>query len=278
MWGASHLFLRVAIPVFGPEKVAFLRLMIGSLVMSVPVLLSRRDFRLRENFRLYILVGLLNGAIPFLMFARAALKLPASYLSVLNSTTPLFSALITWVWLQEPMTRRRAIGLLLGLSGVVLMEQFGPVAFNDWSVFLSLGEGLLAAFCYAAVGLIIKRKAGGIAPGTLTAGSFAFASLALLPLAITGEFPRNAGALGEQNQWLAVGGVLFLGVFSSGIAFLMYYRLINRIGAFRSSLTTFLVPVFGILWGRLFLGETVDFPMLAGVAMILSAIGLLILV
>ncbi len=270
MWGASHVLVRIATPVFGPEWLAWFRVLIGSSVMLVYVKLSKKQISLQTNWIPFLVVGLLNGAIPFLMFAKASLVLPASYLSILNSTTPLFSALLAGALLNEPFSIRRIVGMGLGIAGVALVEECGVISFREPSTLLALGEGLLAGFCYALAGIYIKRRPTKIDSEVLIAGSFGVSSLIMLPTLFYSQVSStqflNSDPTLLMNAFLCIA---FLGVGSSAFAFLLYYRLIEKIGPFRSSLVTFMIPIFGILWSVLFLHEKLVPTMLLGVGMIM---------
>jgi hypothetical protein len=277
MWGASHVLVRIATPVFGPEWVAWFRVFIGSSVMLVYVKLSKKQFNLHLNWIPFVVVGLLNGAIPFLMFAKASLFLPASYLSILNSTTPIFSALLAVFLMKESFSLRRVFGMGLGIAGVALVEECGVISFREPATWLALGEGLLAGFCYALAGIYIKQRPRKIDSEVLIAGSFGISSVLMLPAVFYSPVSSTQFLNREPTHLMnACLCVAFLGVGSSAFAFLLYYRLIEKIGPFRSSLVTFMIPIFGILWSVLFLHERFVPMMALGVGMIMISTALFI--
>lgn len=272
IWGASHVWVRLAAPVFGAGSVAWARLAIGAgtMLLWLRVFGHTRASAIPLHTRLFHwgVVGALNGALPFLLFADASLHLPASYLSILNSLTPAFSALFSWILLSEPLRLRAGLGLLLGFFGVVLIEEFGPVSFDDRRVLLALLEGVGAALCYGLVGIYIKKRVPPTDPKTLVAGSFGTASLMMLPVLAGGSVPDGAVFSSEAGR-VALLSVILLGVLSSSLAFVMYYGLLEKVGPFRSSLVTQMIPVFGVLWGALWLGEQVTPVMGLGAALVL---------
>src|SRR5512140_987509 len=151
IWGSSFILVRILAPVIGPWATADGRVLLGGLVLVVYAATRRRTSRLREFWVAYVVIGLVNSAIPFVLFGIAALHLPASYLAILNSATPLFAAVLASVWLHEPLTTTKVAGIVAGAAGVALVTKAGPVvpdAMFGWSVAASLG----AAFGYAVAG------------------------------------------------------------------------------------------------------------------------------
>jgi drug/metabolite transporter (DMT)-like permease len=272
IWGASHVWVRLSAPVFGAGPVAWARLAIGAGVMMLWVRFVGHtlpsSIPLRTRFLHWGVVGALNGALPFLLFAHASVRLPASYLSILNSLTPAFSALFSWLLLSEPLGFRTGLGLFTGFIGVVLIEEFGPVGFEDPGVRMALMEGVGAAICYGLVGIYIKKRVPPTDPKVLVAGSFGTASVLMLPVLVSGPVPDPA-LLASDSGRIALVSVILLGVLSSSLAFVMYYALLARVGPFRSSLVTQMIPVFGVLWGVFFLGERLTGVMLLGAGMVL---------
>ncbi len=272
IWGASHVWVRLSAPVLGAGTVAWARLAIGAGVMLLWVRFFGHtrlpSTGLRSRLIHWGVVGVLNGALPFLLFAHASLHLPASYLSILNSLTPAFSALFSWLLLSEPLTLRTGFGLVLGFLGVVLIEEFGPVGFNDSKVVVALLEGVGAALCYGLVGIYIKKRVPPTDPKWMVAGSFGTAAILMLPLLSSSPPPDPSWITTEAGR-VALLSVILLGVLSSSLAFVMYYGLLARVGPFRSSLVTQMIPIFGVLWGALWLGERVTPVMLLGAGMVL---------
>jgi drug/metabolite transporter (DMT)-like permease len=222
------------------------------------VLLRGHGPSLRQHWKLSFAVGILNSAIPFACFSYALLSITTGLSSILNATTPLFGAVIAWLWLQDRPTGSRAVGLLIGFAGVALLAwdkaSFKPDASGTatgWAVLACL----LATLCYGIAASFTKRYLTGL-PSLVTAtGSQLGASLGLVPLALW-YWPTQPVSL---NAWLSV---IALGVLCSGVAYILYFRLIERAGPARALSVTFAIPVFALLYGGVLLGEQVTLWML----------------
>jgi len=266
LWGASFLFMRVAAPLFGPLALIALRVSLAALVLLPLVLWSGEWRYARSHAGPLALMGLLNLALPFLLIAWALLSLPAGVGSVLNATTPLMTALLAWPLAREPLTQRRLVGLLLGLAGVVvLVAGKGGFATGHEAGLLPVLAMLGATFSYGIAAHLARRLLVGVPPRVSSCGSLVVASLLTLPLALS-HWPS---APIPSNGWLAVAG-LALG--STAFAYLLYYRLLARLGATRAVTVTYLVPLFGVLWGVLLLSEPLRSSMLAGALLILAGV------
>ncbi|PFH08472.1 threonine/homoserine efflux transporter RhtA [Collimonas sp. PA-H2] len=261
IWGASFLFLRIAAPEFGPLALIALRVGIAALVLT-PVLRSAPARRqLRAKAWPLLVVGISNSAIPFGLFAYSTLYVNAGLDAILNATTPIWTALIAAAWFQAGLGRRQIAGLLLGLAGVVLLV-WDTLGAGIAGVPLAIAAALLATVCYGFAVNYSKRHLAGIQPLVVAFGSQFFAAIVLLPVALP-FWPRQAIA---ASTWMCVAA---LGVVCTGLAYILYFRLIERVGAAYAASVTFLIPVFGLIWGALFLGEKVTPSMLAGCAVVL---------
>jgi drug/metabolite transporter (DMT)-like permease len=268
IWGASFIFMRALAPVLGPVPIAAWRVAIAGVALIAWFRITGFDAELRRHWRAFLVIGLVNSALPFLLFAFAAVHIPASYSVILNTATPLFAAVLSAVWLDERLTAMRVAGLAAGAAGVALVTGAGPVAPDamfGWAVAACLG----AALCYALAGIYIKRRAGGAKPMAIAGWSQAFAGAALLPLTPFAPLP------GTVTPGV-VANVLALALLCSAFAYLLYFRLIADVGPTRAMTVTFLMPVFGMVWSVLFLQETVTLPMIAGCALIVSGIALVV--
>ena len=262
IWGGSFIFMRLLSPVLGPAWTAEGRVLIGGAVLALWLALAGQHFDWRAHGRHYLLLGLSNTALPFLFYAWAALHLPAGTQSVLNATAPLFGCLFAALWLGEPLRAQRIAGLLLGLAGVAAMAR-GSVPQFDLVNTLAVLACLAAAALYALSGIYLKRRAGAVPPKALAAMSLLGAAAWLLPAALARPPTQPPGA----DALLLL---LAFGVICSGYAYLLYYRLMSDIGPTRGLTVTFLIPVFGLLWGVLLLGETVTPLMGLGALLILG--------
>ncbi len=266
LWGGSFLFMRYAVPDFGVVPLIWLRVALASICL-LPLLLLKRQFGvLRRQAGALTVMGLFNSGLPFLLIAWATLSITAGLASIMNAMTPVFTALIGALWLGDRLDGRRSLGLLLGLAGVALLAadkaDFRPGG-SGWAIVAML----LATACYGFAANHTRRYLQGVPALVNATGTQLVSALVLLPPALW-SWPERMPGLGP---WLAA---LVLGVACSALAYVLFFRLIARVGASRAVTVTFLVPVFGTLWGALFLGEPVTASMLAGGAVVLLGTGL----
>ena len=256
IWGSSFIFMRILSPVLGPVVTAAARLGIAGLFIVAFFTVAGFRLEWRRHWKLYLLVGIVNSAVPFLLYAFAALFIPASLSVVLNSTAPMFGALFAAVWLGDRLTTRKIAGLAVGIAGVSLVTGFGAVGGASTAVPAILAC-LLAASCYGFAGVFIRRKAAPVSPRAMAGASQLLAGLVLLPLiAVTPPREPITAAIGLYAAALAL--------LCTGIAYLIYYRLLASVGPTRALTVTFLMPAFGMLWGALFLHERITAVMAAG--------------
>ena len=266
LWGGSFLFMRYAVPDFGVVPLIWLRVALASICL-LPLLLLKRQFgALRRQAGALTVMSLFNSGLPFLLIAWATLSITAGLASIMNAMTPVFTALIGALWLGDRLDGRRSLGLLLGLAGVALLAadkaDFRPGG-SGWAIVAML----LATACYGFAANHTRRYLQGVPALVNATGTQLVSALVLLPPALW-SWPERMPGLGP---WLAA---LVLGVACSALAYVLFFRLIARVGASRAVTVTFLVPVFGTLWGALFLGEPVTASMLAGGAVVLLGTGL----
>jgi drug/metabolite transporter (DMT)-like permease len=267
LWGGSFLFMRVAVPELGAFALIALRLALAALVL-LPVLLLRGGLPLwRQHWLRIAVVGIFLSALPFCLIAWASLSLPAGVASVLNATTPLMTALWAIPLVGERMTLPRASGLLLGLAGVLVL-MLGRGATFDVQSLLPVLAMLGATACYGWSGHMARRWLPGLPPLVTATGSLFSGAVLVTPLALL-----NLPA--QPPSPMVWGAVLLLALGCTSLAYLIFYRLIDRLGATRASSVTYLVPVFGVLWGAIFLHEQVGLLMLLGGLLILGGVLLL---
>ncbi len=261
IWGASFLFMRLGAGEFGPVALSAVRVA-GAALVLLPLLLWRGQWgELRRHWRAIFLVGLTNSALPFLFFSYAALGISAGLSSIFNASTPLWGALIGWWWLRDRPSGPRALGLTIGFAGVIGLAwekaSFHPGG-SGWAVVACLG----AAMLYGLSANYTKKRLQGVAPMAVAAGSQLSAALALAVPALL-WWPA---AMPSGRAWLMVA---LLALLCTGLAYLMYFRLIAHVGAANAIAVTFLIPAFAVLWGWLFLGEPLTAAMAIGCAVIL---------
>ncbi len=266
LWGASFLFMRVASPVLGPIVLIDLRVLIAGIALILYAVVLRQRPRLLHKWKEYVLLGALNAAIPFCMIAAAELSLDASLAAILNAMTPLFTAIISYVWTRDQFTKRKLAGLVLGIVGVAVLVGWNSHQISGRmiiAVFLSLG----AAFFFGIGGVFSSKGFRGEKPLNLAIGQQLAAGIILLPVAIF-FIPHRV------PQPDVIFSVLGLALLSTSLGYLFYFHLVMNIGAVKTLSVTFLVPVFGVLWGWLFLHESLSIGTLLGLLIILLSVAM----
>lgn len=265
IWGASFLFIRIAVPTFGPAMLMGGRVFFAAIFLACIAVLLHKKLYWRDNWLHYLKLGLINSALPFLLFAYAAGVLTASLLSVLNATAPIWGALIGILFFRQPLSLKIVAGLLLGVTGVAILVGFDPVLLQPGAL-LAVASAASAACCYG-IATHYTRRAKAVEPFANAHGSMWGATLLLLPLATLS--PPAA----EISTHAAL-AVLALGVVCTGVAYLLYFKLVQEVGATPALTVTFLIPVFGVLWGALFLGEQVGWHTAVGAFTVLTGTAL----
>ncbi len=261
LWGAAYLFMRAAVPAFGPAPMIALRFGIA-VALLMPLLLWRGDVALLYSKpRPMLLVGLFFTALPFMLLGYASQHITAGLVAVLNATAPLFAALIAHFALKEHLGRWRGIGLVIGFAGVALLTA-GSVSFKSGDGLLAVAAVLACSLSWGMGANYTRKHLSSIDALAVTVGTLAVAGLFLAPWAWASwpAQPPSARAWAE---------VVFLGAASSGLGYLMYFRLLRRIGPVRAMSVTFLNPVVAFVGGAAYLGEGVTLQMLGGGAVVL---------
>ena len=254
IWGSSFLFMRLGGVEFGVIPTAGVRVMIGALLL-VPILLFKGQWAaLRNNAAPVLFVGTLNSALPFALFAYAVTSISTGLSGILNATVPLFGAVIAWLWLGDRPGSVRVVGLVIGFVGVAMLAK-DSASFKPGGSGWAVGACLLASTCYGYAASFTKKYLTGVHPLATAAGSQLGAALALAAPTWWYWPSQNPGT----GSWLAL---LMLGVVCSGLAYILYFRLIGHLGPARAVTVTFLVPVFAILYGTLLLDEQLTWWML----------------
>jgi drug/metabolite transporter (DMT)-like permease len=253
LWGSSFLFTRFAMVDFGPLPTAAARVAIAALFLLPIVVIKKLLPELQQHWKKIFFLGIFNSAIPFACFAFSLQSITTGLSAILNATTPMFAALIAWVWLKDKPALSRVAGLVIGFAGVALLAwdkaTFKPDASGiapGWAVLACL----IACLCYGYAASFTKKYMTGISPMVTAAGSQLGATLGLsVPAALL--WPAS---MPGSTAWLAL---LFLGVACTGIAYILFFRLIEKAGPQRTLTVTFLIPVFAVLYGAVFLSEVV---------------------
>lgn len=263
LWGASFLFMRLGAAEFGPLPTAGLRVTLAT-VFLWPILLRQGQWpALRQHWRPILIAGLINSAIPFALFAWAVMHIATGLTSILNATVPLFGALVAWLWLGDRINRLRWLGLALGFIGVALLAWRAPGGMGaktghaGWAI----AACLVASTCYAIAASYARRYLTGIPPLATATGSQLGAALGLA-LPTLWFWPAQ---MPGPRAW---GAVIAIAVLCTGIAYILYFRLIAHAGPSRALAVTFLAPVFAVFYGTVFLGEAIT-PWMVGCGLVI---------
>jgi len=265
IWGSSFLFMHVAAVELGAWPTAAMRVAIASAFL-LPLMLAKGHWgTLRQHWKPVLWVGALNSGIPFALYAFAVMHISTGFSSILNATVPLFGAVVAWLWLGDKLSLSRSVGLCVGFGGVVMLAG-GQASFQPnssgippaWAVLACLA----ATTCYALAASFTKKHIPSLPPLVTATGSQIGATLVLMLPALW--FAPEHGP--SASAW---GALLVVGVLCSGVAYVLYFRLIERAGPARALTVTYLVPVFAVTYGVLFLGEAVTAWMLLCGAVIL---------
>src|SRR5919107_4652026 len=267
LWGGSFLFIRVAVPALGPFLLVELRVGLAAAALLLYALAVGSMPKIRNRWRSFLVLGFFNSAVPFSLISAAEIHLTASLAAILNSTTVMFTAMVAAVWMGDALTARKSFGIVLGIFGVAVLVGWDPTPLNG-VVLLSVAAMLGASLSYALGATYVKHSFSGIPPLGMAIGQLTAATALLLPLSVV-SVPERAPSL-----TVAV-CVLALALLSTVVAYLIYFRLIENVGPTSTVTVTLLVPVFGLLFGVLLLGEPFGFGTLTGLGIILSSVVLI---
>ena len=273
IWGASFLLMKLGASDFGPMLTAFLRVLLASLFL-LPLLIWRGQFQdLKKHYKPILFVGMLNSGIPFALFSFAVLHITTGLSSILNATVPLWGAVVAWLWLKDKPANWRIVGLVIGFAGVATLS-WGKASFKGDAS--AIGGGLLdsagwaviaclaATLCYGIAASFTKKYLQGVPPLASATGSQIGAALLLAGPGLM-SIPTQAPGL---TAWAAI---ILLAFFCTAVAYILYFRIIERAGPARAVAVTFLIPVFGVLYGAVLLNEAITLTMiLCGAVIVLG--------
>ena len=261
LWGASFLFMRMGAAEFGPLATAWTRVCIAALFLFPLMLWQGHWTMFKSKWKLILGFGVFNSALPFALFAYAVMHISTGLSAILNASVPLFAAVVAWIWLGDRLNHWQIAGLFIGFIGVAFLAgdqtSFHSAANTDASTsgqYTAIAACLLATLCYAISGSFTKKHMPNLPPLVSATGSQLGASLALAIPALW-ALPE---ALPSTQAWLSL---IMLGVACTGVAYILYFRLINRAGPAKALTVTFLIPVFALIYGVVFLNETVTLSM-----------------
>ena len=261
LWGSSFLFMRMGAAEFGPLATAWARVCVATLFLF-PFMLWQGHWTLfKSKWKIILCFGVFNSALPFALFAYAVMHISTGLSAILNAAVPLFAAVVAWLWLGDRLNRWRIAGLFIGFMGVTLLASnqtsFHTEANPDaslWGQYTAIAACLVATLCYAISGCFTKKFMPNLPPLVSSTGSQLGASLALALPALW-ALPED---MPSSQAWLSV---IMLGVACTGIAYILYFRLVNRAGPAKALTVTFLIPVFALIYAVAFLNETVTLSM-----------------
>lgn len=264
LFGASFLFIKIASSSLGPLFLIESRVFIAAISLIIFARLLKQRVEIKHKWKELIVLGTINAAIPFVLIAYAELYLSSSLAAIINSTTPLFSVILSILWLKEGKNLRTFFGIIVGCLGVGILVGWSPIHLN-LKVLLSIGAIFLAALFYGIGGIYSKMTFQNMKSFDLAIGQQLGASIVLLPFAITdipSQFPSITVTI----------SVVGLALFSTSVAYLLYFYLIKAVGPTKTVSVTLLVPIFGIIWGVLFLHEQTTLSTYIGLIVILTSI------
>lgn len=264
LWGASFLFVRIAVPVLGPFPLVAIRVILGAIILVVYATMTRQLPDWRKYWFRFAMIGLFNNAIPFTLIAIAQLNMTASLAALLNATTPLFSAFVAYIWIQEKLTISKLLGLVLGIIGVAVIVGWqidNLESTRILGILLILG----ASLSYGVAAVYGKISFKGVSSLSVSIGQLLSASILMTPFAIANP-PQ------QTITPLVLMSVIGLAVFSTSIAYLIYFHLIESAGPTNAVTVTLLVPFFSSVWGAIFLGERLLSNEIAGFGIILVSL------
>ena len=261
LWGSSFLFMRMGAAEFGPLGTAWARVCVATLFLF-PFMLWQGHWTLfQSKWKIILCFGVFNSALPFALFAYAVMHISTGLSAILNAAVPLFAAVVAWLWLDDRLNRWRIAGLFIGFMGVTLLASnqtsFHTEANPDasaWGQYTAIAACLVATLCYAISGCFTKKFMPNLPPLVSSTGSQLGASLALALPALW-ALPED---MPSSQAWLSI---IMLGVACTGIAYILYFRLVNRAGPAKALTVTFLIPVFALIYAVAFLNETVTLSM-----------------
>jgi drug/metabolite transporter (DMT)-like permease len=261
IWGASFLFMRVAAPEFGPIALSGIRIAIAASFLLAVLAWRGGAGALLDKALPLAALGAMNSALPFSLFAFATLSITAGATAVLNASTPLFAGVIAYFWLRDRLSPAAIVGLVVGFGGVVTLV-WDRVSFGNGSGIWAPLAGLAASLSYGLAANFAKQRLAGVPPLVSATGSLLAATLLLMPLTVIYWPPVMPGL----SSWLFV---VVLGIACTAFAYILYFRLLARIGPAKTVTVTYLIPLFGMLWGLVFLGERITASMLIACGVIL---------
>ena len=253
VWGSAFMFIKISADDFGPILLVNLRLLLAG-ALFLPFLLQKKYLAyFKSHFSGILILGIFSNAFPFTMFSYASLGATSNMLGILNGTTAFMTMVVAYFWLKESITPKQIFGIILGFLGILVLVN--PA--NGSATLGASGFALVGALSYSFSGVYIQKYQLNANKFVLIGWAMLFGGLFLIPL----SFFNLPDQIPDNN---AIAALLWLGIVSTGIAYLGYIRLIEQIGAVRTSTVTYLLPVFSIIWGSIFLQEKITWIIFGG--------------
>ena len=253
VWGSAFMFIKISADDFGPILLVNLRLLLAG-ALFLPFLLRKKYLaHFKSHFPGILILSIFSNAFPFTMFSYASLGATSNMLGILNGTTAFMTMVVAYFWLKESITPKQIFGIILGFLGILVLVN--PA--NGSATLGASGFALVGALSYSFSGVYIQKYQLKANKFVLIGWAMLFGGLLLTPL----SFFNLPDQMPDHN---AIAALLWLGIVSTGIAYLGYIRLIEQIGAVRTSTVTYLLPVFSIIWGSIFLQEKITWIIFGG--------------
>ena len=261
LWGSAFMFIKVATPEFGPIALVNARLIRASCIFLPILLRSKYIHLLKPIWRQVLVLAILNNAIPFTLFSYASFGADSNILAILNATTAFNTMIIAYIWIRENVSLKQLFGLLLGFVGIFILVN--PQ--NSETTLISSISALLGSFFYSFSTVYIQRQSVNANKMVLIGWSIIFSAVIMMPVTVF-YLPDSIPSIS------AIGSAIWLGAISTGLGFLGYVRLIDKIGAVKTSTVAYFLPVFGIIWGAIFLDEIISSTIVIGCLIVLIGI------
>jgi drug/metabolite transporter (DMT)-like permease len=271
VWGASYLFMRYAVPQLGPVRMIELRVLLGGLLLAAFLVATGGVIGWSRHWKDYLFVGAVGLAMPFVLIAEALTAIDASTAAILNALSPLFASVFAALWIRDPLTMPKMAGIALCLAGTMVLVGWTPAPMTSTQL-IAASMSVAATALYGFTIVYTKVRLKGASPMGISVGTLLMAAASLVPFALMVDAPRPMA----EVTTLAWAATLGLALFSTAFAFILYYRLIADVGPVKAITVTLLVPIFGMVWGVIFLGEPVTPGRIAGCAIILAGCALIL--
>ncbi|MEK7434475.1 MAG: DMT family transporter [Cyanobacteriota bacterium] len=262
IWSLGYVFMKNVVPHLGAIWTADLRFLLGGVILFIYLKFTKKNFYFKENWKKYLILGVLNLAIPISIVSLSLLYIPVSYATIINSLTPLFGVLSSAVFLKERINFNQILGMFFGFSGVFFIVNKPPPSSDYQTFIIGIVCCLIGSLCFALAGVYIKSNTKGVDPYSMAACSQLFAALVMFPIGLF-KLPTRF------FEFDIITNLLALGILGSALGYIIYYNLMIEIGPAKTLTIMFLIPFFGMIWSILFFNEAIHAPMVLGCVLVL---------